>query len=104
MTTTPTPSPLTATELVDEYFIENRNRLLEIAAFLDRLDRADASIAERDFRMQAFADALTMLSSASPTRVSDIQTLLSDPTVEPREALDRKGAIGAWNRSEPGGR
>ena len=30
-------------ELADEYFIENRNRLLEIAAFLDRLDRADPS-------------------------------------------------------------
>ena len=36
MTGTPTPSPLTPTQLVDEYFIENRNRLIEIAAFLDR--------------------------------------------------------------------
>ena len=31
------PSPLGVPELTDEYFIENRNRLLEIAAFLDRL-------------------------------------------------------------------
>ena len=37
----PHHSPMTAPEIVDEYFIENRNRLLEIAAFLDRLDRAD---------------------------------------------------------------
>ena len=29
-------------ELVDEYFIENRTKLLEIAVFLDCLDRADA--------------------------------------------------------------
>ena len=32
-------SSLNAAELTDEYFIENRNRILEIAAFLDRLDR-----------------------------------------------------------------
>ena len=31
----PTRSPLSPIELADEYFIENRNRLLEIAAFLD---------------------------------------------------------------------
>ena len=35
------PSPLSPQALVDEYFIENRTRLLEIAAFLDRLDRAE---------------------------------------------------------------
>ncbi len=104
MTVTPTPSPMTAEQLVDEYFIENRNRLLEIAAFLDRLDRADATVADRDFRMQAFSDALALLSSASPTRVADIQRLLSDPTTTPKPALDRKGAIGAFDRSGQEGR
>ncbi len=44
MTSHPRTSPLTATELVDEYFIENRTKLLEIAAFLDRLDRADPGL------------------------------------------------------------
>jgi hypothetical protein len=99
-----TKSPLSANELVDEYFIENRNRLLEIAAFLDRLDRADPGIADRDFRIQAFTDALTMLGSGSPTRVADIQTLMSDPTTEPLEHLDRKGAIGTFDRSSARGR
>ena len=51
-------SPLSPKEVVDEYFIENRTRLLEIAAFLDRLDRADPAYAARDFRMQAFTDAV----------------------------------------------
>jgi len=102
MTTTPAPSPLSASQLVDEYFIENRNRLIEIAAFLDRLDRTDPSIATRDFRMRAFAEALGLLSSGQLTRVSDIQTLLSDPTIEPKSSLDRKGAIGAWDRETPG--
>jgi hypothetical protein len=102
MTRRPARSPLTATQLVDEYFIENRNRLIEIAAFLDRLDRADATVAERDFRMQAFADALALLASGSSTRVADIQVLMSDPTTEPLQALDRKGAIGTFNRAARG--
>jgi len=93
------PSPLNATQLVDEYFIENRNRLIEIAAFLDRIDRADASVAASDFRMRVLADAVAALSAASPNRVSYIQMLLSDPNTEPLAALDRKGAIGAFNTS-----
>ena len=47
MTSSPRTSPLTATELVDEYFIENRTKLLDIAAFLDRLDRADPGLRRR---------------------------------------------------------
>ena len=61
------PSPLTPREVVDEYFIENRTRLLEIAAFLDRLDRADPSYAGRDFRMQAFTEALAAVSARART-------------------------------------
>src|SRR5690606_28465972 len=49
----PHRSPLRPSELVDEYFIENRNRVIEIAAFLDRLDRSDPSIADSDFRVMA---------------------------------------------------
>ena len=104
MTATPTPSPLTPMQLVDEYFIENRNRLIEIAAFLDRLDRADPRVTTADFRMRAFANALGALLSASPTRVADIQLLLSDPRTEPLPALDRKGAVGAYDAAAAGGR
>jgi hypothetical protein len=87
---------LSARELVDEYFIENRTRLLEIAAFLDRLDRKDPSYAGQDFRMKAFNEALANL--ARPVdRLDRIQLLLSDPTTEPLAALDRKSAIGAYD-------
>jgi hypothetical protein len=103
MTGTPTPSPLTPTQLVDEYFIENRNRIIEIAAFLDRLDRADPAVSARDFRMRAFSDALAVLGTSSPTRVADIQLLLSDPRTEPLPALDRKGAVGAYDGSAAAG-
>jgi hypothetical protein len=89
---------LTPAELVGEYFIENRNRLLEIAAFLDRVDRLDPAAADRDYRMKAFAEALAVLGSPSADRVATIHTILSDPTVEPKPALDRKGALGAYDR------
>ena len=89
--------PLTGPEIVDEYFIENRTRLLEIAAFLDRLDRADEQHAARDFRMQVFAEAVGALAGPGD-RLTRIQLLLSDPTTEPLQRLDRKSAIGAFDR------
>lgn len=91
------PSPLTATQLVDEYFIENRTRLLEVAAFLDRLDRTDPAYAESDFRMKAFAEAVDALTGPGG-RLTRIQLLLSDPTTGPLERLDRKSALGAYDR------
>lgn len=97
-----TPSPLSPVQLVDEYFIENRNRIIEVAAFLDRLDRADPGIASRDFRVRALADALRILGGNSSTRVQDIQLLMSDPRTEPLPALDRKGAVGAYDRGTGG--
>lgn len=95
-----TKSPLSRKELVDEYFIENRTRLLEIAAFLDRLDRAGGG--PGDFRMQAFGEALTVAAGGGSDKLLQIQRLLSDPTTEPLPALDRKSALGAfdkWSRS-----
>jgi hypothetical protein len=123
-------SSMSPRELVDEYFIENRTRLLEIAAFLDRLDRAygDASYATVDFRMKAFAEALHVLDAPSSgaldapsggaldapsrgaldasrdraSRIDRIQHILSDPRTEPLDVLDRKSALGAYDRwSDP---
>jgi hypothetical protein len=101
------PSPKTGRELVDEYFIENRTRLLEIAAFLDRLDRTDTSLVDRDFRVRAFRDAIRLLEAVPAqgelqTRVERIQHLLSDPTTEPLEKLDTKSARGAYDRWQLG--
>ena len=102
------PSPKTGRELVDEYFIENRTRLLEIAAYLDRLDRTDPSLVDRDYRVRAFREALRLLEDRSvagsepQTRVERIQHLLSDPTTEPLEKLDVKSARGAYDRWQLG--
>lgn len=90
-------SPLSPREIVDEYFIENRTRLLEIAAFMDRLDRVDSEHAARDFRMQVFAEAVEALAIPGD-RLMRIQMLLSDPTTAPLERLDRKSALGAFDR------
>jgi len=89
---------LSPKELLDEYFVENRNRLLEVAAFLDRLDRADPMRSTDDFRVKAFAAALAALGEPSANHVTRIQMLLSDPTQEPISTLDRKSAIGAYDR------
>ncbi len=87
--------PLTRRQIVDEYFIESRNRLLEIAAFLDRLERAAPESAERDFRVQAFEAALRLLCDDEPARVQRVQMLLSDPSTQLKAKLDQKSATGA---------
>ena len=94
----PHKPPLNGSQIVDEYFIENRTRLLEVAAFLDRVDRMDPAVRSRDFRMKAFAEAVNAL-GAAPDRLLRIQMILSDPTIEPLDRLDRKSAIGAFDRS-----
>ena len=96
-------SPKTGRELVDEYFIENRTRLLEVAGFLDRLDRSDTTLVAHDFRVRAFREALALLAQdpdrlSHRTRVDRIQELWSDPTTEPLEKLDVKSARGAYDR------
>jgi hypothetical protein len=89
--------PMELNKIVDEYFTENRHRLIELAAFLDRMDRAhDGHSPEHDFRIAALRKAIPMLLQPGPQRVKRIQLLLSDPTDEPRTHLDRKAAYGAY--------
>ena len=90
-------SPKQGSELVDEYFIENRNRLLEVAAYLDRLDRSGGAEAKDDFRSRAFREALEVVCTGGYPRVETIEMIFSDPTDEPLSELDRKGARGAYD-------
>ena len=41
--------PLTQRQLIDEFFMEHRTKVLDIAAFLDRFERAAVRDAEDDF-------------------------------------------------------
>jgi hypothetical protein len=89
--------PLTQQQLLAEYFMEIRAQLLDVAAFLDRMDRSIDCNARDDFRVLAMRQALQHLYSSEPGRVIAIQMAFSDPTTEPLEQLDRKSALGAFN-------
>ena len=88
--------PLTQRQVIEEYFIENRTKILDIASFLDRLDRASERDAEDDFRLVAFRQALRALCGEGPSRLQAAQMIFSDPTVELLPRLDRKSAFGAY--------
>lgn len=96
MSVQPGSCPMTGRELVESFFIENRTRLLEVAAFLDRIDRSVDPASAEDFRMHAFRAALQVLAQGEGSRALDIQLIFSDPTTEPIPALDQKSANGAW--------
>lgn len=81
------------TELLDLYFMENRAKLIDIAAFLDRVDRGEG---EADFRYAAFKQALNELNRGDAERAKNVLLSLSDPTLEPIPAAPGKGAVGAW--------
>ncbi|HJZ46329.1 MAG TPA: hypothetical protein VKE41_04155 [Roseiflexaceae bacterium] len=100
MTNDASTCPLTQQQLVGEYFIEHRTKLLDIAAFLDRLDRAVALDATHDFRVIALRQALQLLCSDQPGRIERIQIALSDPTLELLAERDRQNAFGAAQTQE----
>jgi len=88
---------MTQRELVNEYFMEQRALVLNLAAFVDRLDRAAELDAADDFRTVALRESLEELRSGDPGRVQRIQMIFSDPNLEPLEELDQKGAKGAFD-------
>ncbi|WP_243374182.1 hypothetical protein [Geotalea sp. SG265] len=88
----------TAMELLERDFVKCRARILEIAAFIDRIDRFEGSDgARKDFRYRAIFQALEIISSVEGNRVREILLLLSDPTLQPLEdVLPPQRAQGAW--------
>jgi hypothetical protein len=84
---------MTRQQVLDLYFMEARAKLIDIAAFLDRMDRADG---EADFRLQAFRQALRELDGADDQRARNVLLSLSDPSTEPIPAATTKAACGAW--------
>jgi hypothetical protein len=63
---------LTASQILDAYFLETRAKLLEIAANLDRVDRAAAGDKIADPRLVFIGDALKILQSDTPGRAQRI--------------------------------
>jgi hypothetical protein len=86
---------LTRAEIIDAYFLEHRAKVLDIAAFLDRLDRAAQDAGEEDFRVLALRDAVACLIDGEGDRVRRIQMRLSDRSTAPIDAAPMQGAFGA---------
>jgi hypothetical protein len=84
---------MTRREVLDLYFMDARSKLIDLAAFLDRVDRAEG---EADFRLGAFQTALQELHKNTPERAKKVLLAFSDPTREPIPTAPGKGAVGAW--------
>jgi hypothetical protein len=84
---------MTRQEVLDLYFMEARAKLIDIAAFLDRMDRSEG---KADFRLAGFKDALKELNANEPQRARKVLLALSDPTTEPIPVATTKAACGAW--------
>jgi hypothetical protein len=79
--------------ITDLYFAEARSKLIDLAAFLDRIERSEGA---DDFRMKSLRAALKELGTPGPDKAKEILLLLSDPTQEPVAQAGAKSASGAW--------
>jgi hypothetical protein len=71
-------SPAKAADVLNREFLELRCRLLDLAAGLDRLQRADGSV-EDDPRMKRLREAIEVLRDGQPDRAEQMQLVFSRP-------------------------
>lgn len=73
------PSIQTAEQILDRHYLEIRCGILDIAAALDRVDRAQgASQVAEDTRRQKLQQGLEILLSSGTDRAERVQLLFSD--------------------------
>lgn len=73
-------STMTGSAVLDRDFLSLRHRILDIAAGLDRLDRAaGAEPVMNDPRLQSIRDALAILAEPGQGRTERVQLVFSDP-------------------------
>lgn len=98
---TPPYQPMNASEILELYFIENRARLLDIASFLDRIDRYEgAAEAKDDYRYRALQQAISLLTGEAGDRTAAIQQVFSDLTSDLLASAIGLKAFGAWDGGE----
>jgi hypothetical protein len=88
---------MTRQQILDLYFVDARFKLIDLAAFIDRVERAEG---EEDFRMQAFRKALAELGKSNGGKARQMLLAFSDPTAEPIPKAEGKGAVGAFRKVE----
>jgi hypothetical protein len=86
---------MTKQKVLDLYFLDARHKLVELAAFLDRVERADG---KDDFRLNSFRAALTKLKTKN--KAKDVLLAFSDPTTKPIAKATTKGACGAYSKTK----
>ncbi len=84
---------MTRQQILDLYFLEARSKLIDLGAFLDRVER---STGPEDFRLAAFRKALTELGQGGADKAKRVLLAFSDPTREPIPAATTKSACGAY--------
>lgn len=71
-------TPLPAAQALDQFYLDARCRLLDLAATLDRVGRgADAAAVAADPRLARVRQALDILRSDAPDRAERVQKLFS---------------------------
>ncbi len=85
--------PKTEQNMVELYFMDARSKLIDIAAFMDRVERSGET---GDYRYREFVKALAALDA--PDRAEGVLNLLSDPSEGPLEQAGAGPAVGAYNK------
>ena len=75
------PTPMAADEVLDREFLTVRAKLIDIAAAMDRINRAEGSASE-DPRLQKIQKSFEALAGDSPNRAEQMQLLFSIPYEE----------------------
>ena len=82
-------------KILDLYFLDARHKLIDVAAFLDRVERAEG---KDDFRIKSFRAALKKLSGNQKQKAKKVLLAFSDLTTKPIAKAEGKGAVGAWTK------
>lgn len=85
---------MTYAQVVEAYFMEHRAKLIDVAAFLDRLERAQQG-PDCDFRIEALLSSIDILRDGLPQRAKRMLDHFSDHSSDPIDKAPMQGALGA---------
>jgi len=72
------PLTLSASEILNRYFLDTRSRVLDVAAALDRIQRASgAEAVKNDARLAKLQEAIRVLTDGRPDRAERVQQVFS---------------------------
>lgn len=75
-------SPQTARQILDRHYLEIRSKILDLAASLDRVERATEDSIKNDPRLAKVRSGIELLLTPGTDRAERVQMLFSDAYVE----------------------